>query len=51
MKSVDRKKEVLRVLMIVWDINGVRECEGSDLGTCENDRYVRDYEYVRNESM
>jgi len=47
---VDRKKDVLRVLMMVWE-NDVRECERSDLGTCENDRYVRVYEYVRNESM
>jgi hypothetical protein len=47
MKSVDRKKDVLRVLMIFWEINGVRECEGSDLGTCENDRYGRGCEYVR----
>jgi hypothetical protein len=30
------KKDVLRVLMMVWE-NDVRECEESDLGTCEKD--------------
>ncbi len=39
-----------RVLMVVCE-NDVRECEGRDLGTCENDCHGRNYVSMRNESM